>query len=148
MNSNQKSDLDIQEAELGQFSENSLLEVMQEKTGDGQNSKYVLIKHDYYSSDSDHGRDILSGFISALADSSFSSIVIYLIDSGTLLLDRNNPLFSDMSQLLKKSEMVIAVSESIEEYGISIESDPKIVIQSARSVAEDLIYIPDLLILE
>ena len=96
----------------------------------------------------DHGRDILSGFISALADSSFDSLVIYLIDSGVLLLDKSNPLFSDMSRLVKKAEMVITASESIEEYGVSITTDQKTVIQSARSVAEDLIYIPDLLILE
>ena len=64
MNSNPRNSLDYQGAQLEQLSDVSLLEVMQEKTDEETSTKYVLIKHDFYSSDSDHGRELLSGFVS------------------------------------------------------------------------------------
>ncbi len=148
MNSNPKSNLDFSGTELEQYSDNTILEVMHEKTDEGTGSKYVLIKHDYYSSDSGHGRDLLSGFLSALCSSSYNSIVVYLIDSGTLLLDDSNPLYDAFLRLAGKTDMVIASKESLDQYGIILSSDVKVDTQSSRSIAEDLIYIPNLLILE
>ena len=56
MNNNQKSSLDYPAPAMEDFAGNTILEVLQEKTADNSSSKYVLIKHDYYSSDSDHHR--------------------------------------------------------------------------------------------
>ena len=148
MSSNQRSSLDYQGAQLEQLSDVSLLEVIQEKTDEETSTKYVLIKHDYYSSDSDHGRELLSGFLSSLSESSFSSVIVYLTDKGTKLLDESNPLHGSMLRLIEKSEMIIASSESISYYEVSVCSNSKIVEQSSRSIAEDITYLPNLLILE
>jgi hypothetical protein len=140
MNNNPKNDLD--------FSDNTLLEVMPAKIDEDMAAKYVLIKHDYYSTDSDHGRDILAGFLSNLADSSFNSIVVYLIDKGVKLLDEENPLFDKMLRLIEKSETVIATEESIELYNVVFSKTQKISVESLMSVTEDITYLDNLLILE
>lgn len=148
MNNNQKSSLDYQTPAMEDFAYNTILEVLQEKTADNNSSKYVLIKHDYYSSDSDHGRDMLSVFLEGLSEASFNTITVYLVDKGTLLLDRSNPLYDKMQLLLGKAEMIIADNESIISYGVDADTNPKIVIHSMRSIAEDLIYLPGILVLE
>ncbi|MCR4702528.1 MAG: hypothetical protein K5665_02565 [Saccharofermentans sp.] len=147
MNSNQRN-LDFSGTELEQYSDNTILEVMHEKTDDEIGSRYVLIKHDYYSSDSDHGRELLSAFLSALCNSSYTSIVVYLIDTGTLLLEDSNPLYEEFLRLSGKAEMVIAPKESLDQYGIILSSDIKVETLPAGSISEDLICIPNLLILE
>ena len=101
MNSNPRNSLDYQGAQLEQLSDVSLLEVMQEKTDEETSTKYVLIKHDFYSSDSDHGRELLSGFLDGLSESSFSSVVVYLIDKGTKLLDKEEYIQSTLWKLDK-----------------------------------------------
>ena len=148
MNNNQRSDLDFSTAELDQFSNSTLLDVMPEKIDEGVATKFVLIKHDYYSTDSDHGRDILSGFLTSLTDSSYSSIVIYLIDKGVKLLDEENPLYDKMLHLLEKSETAIAAEESFDEYNVSYPVTQKISIESIMSVTEDITYLDNLLTLE
>lgn len=140
MNNNPRNDLD--------FSDNTLLEVMPAKIDEDIATKYVLIKHDYYSTDSDHGRELLAGFISNLADSSFNSIVVYLIDKGVKLLDEENPLFDKMLRLLEKSEAVIATEESIEVYNVVFSKTQKISVESFMSVTEDITYLNNLLTLE
>ena len=140
MNNNPRNDLD--------FSDNTLLEVMPAKIDEDIATKYVLIKHDYYSTDSDHGRELLAGFITNLADSSFNSIVVYLIDKGVKLLDEENPLFDKMLRLLEKSEAVIATEESIEVYNVVFSKTQKISVESLMSVTEDITYLNNLLTLE
>ena len=148
MNNNQRSDLDFSTAGLDQFSGSTLLDVMPEKIDEGTTTKYVLIKHDYYSTDSDHGREILSGFLTSLTDSSYSSIVIYLIDNGVKLLDEENPLYDKMLRLIEKSETVIAAEESFDEYNVSFPVTQKISFESIMSVTEDITYLDNLLTLE
>ena len=140
MNNNPRNDLD--------FSDNTLLEVMPAKIDEDIATKYILIKHDYYSTDSDHGRELLAGFITNLADSSFDSIVVYLIDKGVKLLDEENPLFDKMLRLIEKSEAVIATEESIEVYNVVFSKTQKISVESFMSVTEDITYLDNLLTLE
>lgn len=140
MNNNPRNDLD--------FSDNTLLEVMPAKIDEDIATKYILIKHDYYSTDSDHGRELLAGFITNLADSSFDSIVVYLIDKGVKLLDEENPLFDKMLRLIEKSETVIATAESIEVYNVVFSKTQKISVESFMSVTEDITYLDNLLTLE
>ena len=148
MNSNPRNSLDYQGAQLEQLSDVSLLEVMQEKTDEETSTKYVLIKHDFYSSDSDHGRELLAGFLASIRESSFSSVIVYLIDKGVKLLDESNPLHDSMLRLIEKSEMIIAATESISYYEVSYSSNSKIIEQSSVSIAEAITYLPNLLILE
>lgn len=140
MNNNPRNDID--------FSDNTLLEVMPAKIDEDIATKYILIKHDYYSTDSDHGRELLAGFITNLADSSFDSIVVYLIDKGVKLLDEENPLFDKMLRLIEKSEAVIATEESIEVYNVVFSKTQKISVETFMSVTEDITYLDNLLTLE
>ena len=147
MYNKQKNSIEYSEPVIEQYSDNVVLEVMPQKNDDETSSKYVLIKHDYYSSDSDHGREMLKSIFNALAHSEFKSLIIYLVDKGTLLLDNNNPLFDIFQMLISKSEIVIADDESITKYQISCDLDSKISIQAFSSIAEDIVFLQNVLTL-
>lgn len=148
MNNSPRSSLDFSNSQLEQFSDDALLEVLPEKTNEGNSTKYVLIKHDYYSTDSDHGREILSNFLTGLINSSYNSIVIYLIDKGVKLLDRTDPLNGKMNRLIEKSESVIAAEDSICQYNVDLSNESKVVQESLSSITADLIFLDNILILE
>ena len=148
MNSNPKNSLEYSEPVVEQYSDNVVMEVMQQKIEDDVSSKYVLIKHDYYSSDSDHGRELLESFLDVLTHSDFKNLIIYLTDKGTRLLDANNPLYDAFSLLIAKSEMVIADDESITFYEVSCTTNSKLSIQSFNSIAEDIVFLQNILIIE
>ena len=143
-----KNSLEYSEPVIEQYSDNVFLEVMQQKTDEDTSSKYVLIKHDFYSSDSDHGRDMLKTIFNVLANSEFKNLIIYLVDKGTLLLDNSNPLSGSFQTLISKSEMIIVDDESLTKYQVSCDLDSKITIQSFSSIAEDILFLSDILILE
>ena len=143
-----KNSLEYSEPVIEQYSDNVVLEVMQQKTDEDTSSKYVLIKHDFYSSDSEHGRDMLKTIFNVLANSEFKNLIIYLVDKGTLLLDNSNPLSGSFQTLISKSEMIIVDDESLTKYQVSCDLDSKITIQSFSSIAEDILFLSDILILE
>ena len=148
MNNSPRNSLDFSKSQLEQFSDDALLEVLPEKTDEDNSTKYVLIKHDYYSTDSEHGREILSGFLTSLINSSYNSIVIYLIDKGVKLLDESDPLYNKMNRLIEKSESVIAAEDSIILYNVNLSNGSKIVQESLTSITSDIVYLDHLLILE
>ena len=148
MNNSPRNSLDYSNSQLEQFSDDALLEVLPEKTDEDNSTKYVLIKHDYYSTDSEHGREILSGFLTSLINSSYNSIVIYLIDKGVKLLDESDPLNNKMNRLIEKSESVIAAEDSIILYNVNLSNESKIVQESLTSITSDIVYLDHLLILE
>lgn len=148
MFNNQKNNLEYSEPVIEQYSDNVVLEVMPQKTVEDTSSKYVLIKHDFYSSDSEHGRDMLKTIFNVLVHTDFKNLIIYLVDKGTLLLDNNNSLFESFQALISKSEMIIVDDESITKYQVSCDLDSMISIQSFSSIAEDILFISDILILE
>lgn len=79
----------------------------------------VVIHHDYYSSNTDHGKILLKAFLEVLKDE-FSKISrIYLIDSGVCLLDESNFLYDTFAQLLELDFDVVACSESMDNFRIS-----------------------------
>lgn len=143
-----KDSLEFSEPIIEQYSDNVVLEVMQQKNGEDTSSKYVLIKHDFYSSDSDHGRDMLKTVFNVLAHSEFKNLIIYLVDKGTQLLDNSNPLSESFQTLISKSEMIIVADESLTKYQVSCDLDSKITIQSFSSIAEDILSLSGILILE
>lgn len=148
MYNSQKNNLEFSEDVIQEYSDNTVLEVLQQKEDDDNSSKYILIKHDYYASDSDHGRELLRSFFKAINNSRFNNLIIYLVDKGTLLLDKNNPLYDAFCDLITRSEMIIADKESLDFYGVEPDPDSGIVKQSADSIAEDILLIPGILILE
>ena len=147
MNNRPRNSLDFSESQLDQYSDETIIEVLQDKTDENSSTKYVLIKHNYYSVDSDHGKEMLASFMTGLCESSFH-IIVYLVDTGTRLLDKEDSLFEQMQALIEKSEMVIADMESVYLYNVASCENAKIEMQSMKSIAEDLIYLPDVLVLE
>ena len=148
MNNSPRNSLDYSKSQLDQFSDDALLEVLPAKTDEDNATKYVLIKHDYYSTDSEFGKQLLRTFLNSLCSSSYNSIVVYLIDKGTKLLDKTNPLYENMLSLSKRSELVIADKDSIDEYSVDAGLDSEIAYQTSHSISEDLIYLADILVLE
>lgn len=148
MNSNPKNSLDVVESTLIEKADSTVIEVLPKEIKKDPSSKTVLIKHDYYSSDSDHGRELLSHFLSALRKSSYDNLIVYLVDSGTMLLDKSNPLYEQTRFLSEKAEMIIAAAESMEFYGVNDSDNSKVVTQSMDLISEDIICLSDLLILE
>ena len=148
MYNSQKNNLEFSEDIIQDYSENDVLEVLQQKEDDDSSSKYILIKHDYYSSDSNHGRELLAAFFRAITGSRFNNLIIYLIDKGTMLLDKSNPLYESFCNLTERAEMIITAKESLDFYGIEPDKDSRIVKQSADSIAEDILLLPGILIIE
>lgn len=148
MNRKERNSLEYTKAQLEEFSDNTILEVLPQKTDEGSSSKYVLIKHDYYSSDSEHGRDLLASFLASITESSYHSIIVYLVDKGVLLLDRSNTLYEQMQLLIKKADTVIVDEDSAFIYNVNDYTNTKISVQSFKSISEDILYSSDLLILE
>ena len=148
MNNSQKNNLEFSEDVIQEYSDNAVSEVLQQKEDNDSSSKYILIKHDYYSSDSEHVRRLLRSFFKAINSSHFNNLIIYLVDKGTLLLDKSNPLYDSFSNLIIRSEMIIADKESLDFYGVEPDPDSGIVKQSADSIAEEVLLLPGILILE
>ena len=91
---------------------------------------------------------MLKTIFNVLANSEFKNLIIYLVDKGTLLLDNSNPLSGSFQTLISKSEMIIVDDESLTKYQVSCDLDSKITIQSFSSIAEDILFLSDILILE
>ena len=75
MYNSQKNNLEFSEDVIQDYSDNAVLEVLQQKEDDDVSSKYILIKHDYYSSDSEHGRELLKSFFKAINNSRFNKVL-------------------------------------------------------------------------
>lgn len=148
MNSSRRNDFEIAEHKAEEFSDGTILEVMPEKSTEDSSVKYILIKHDYYSSDSDHGRELLKCFISGLCNASYDSMVVYLVDKAVQMLEESNPLFDCMNKLSLKSDIVIAAVESIDNYKIDVAETSKITLQPMNTITSDIIYLPNLIVLE
>ena len=148
MNNSPRNSLDYSNSQLEQFSDNTLLEVLPEKTVEDFSTKYVIIKHDYYSTDSDHGREILSCFLTSLINSSYNSIVIYIIDKGVKLLDEANPHNKKMLRLIEKSDTVVVAEDSVNEYKVDLLDNSKISLENIQAIAADITYLDHLLTIE
>ena len=82
----------------------------------------LLVKHDYYASDSEHGRELLSAFIRALSQTGRLDH-IFLVDSGVKILDPGHFAYSSLMDAAGSKETCITVcSDSISYYGISLET--------------------------
>ena len=79
----------------------------------------LLIKHDYYSSDTEHGRMLIKSFLETAADTQNIDKII-LIDSGVKLLKEDNPCFAILNEIISHNmPHVLCCKESLVSYGIS-----------------------------
>ena len=118
MNNQEKSKLDIVSGDSVVIEQSPIIEVEPEKLEIFRNSGLaVLIKHDYYSTDSAHGRELLRAFLKALSSKKDIIDRIFIVDSGVKLLADSNSLYNEFITLIKEIPVVTACAESIEEYG-------------------------------
>lgn len=97
----------------------------------------VLIKHDYYSSDSDHGRILLASLLDSLADDSDGISKVILIDSSVRLL--NDITFAPkIEKLFSVSKYSYVCEESLTYYGIEYVSHNNIIVCSAPDLSLEI----------
>lgn len=98
----------------------------------------VLIKHDYYSSDSDHGRILLGSFLDSLAESGSTISKLFLIDSGVRLL--NDISFAQkIEKLFSLSKYSYISEESLAFYGIEYVSHANIIVCPVSDITMEII---------
>ena len=118
MNNQEKSKLDIVSGDSVVIEQSPVIEVEPEKLEIFQGASIaILIKHDYYSSDSAHGRQLLRGFLTALSSKKAIIDRIFVVDSGVKLLDDGNALYNEFINLINEIPVVTVCAESLEEYG-------------------------------
>ena len=86
---------------------------------DNQSGISIVFKHDYYSSDNDHGRFLLKKLVDGVLTGCVQIESVFFVDTGVKLLDVNNPSHSLIMTLLDVCQTSNACSESIEYYNIS-----------------------------
>ena len=109
---------------------------------DSNGNLTILIKHDYYSSDSDHGRELLGAFLDVLVDEFSKVSRIFLIDSGVKLLDPSNPLYNAFKTLLDMEFCIASCRESLDAYKIEFEKSDRKDILSMHEIALELMSAP------
>ncbi|MCR5617670.1 MAG: hypothetical protein K6F83_05225 [Clostridiales bacterium] len=109
---------------------------------DSNGSLTVLIKHDYYSSDTEHGRELLGAFLDVLADEFSKVSRIFLIDSGVKLLDPGNPLHASFCMLEKMEYSIVCCRESIDEFEVEFEKKDNDSLMSMHEIALELMNVP------
>ena len=98
----------------------------------------VLIKHDYYSSDTDHGRIILASILDSLAECGNNLSKIILIDTGVRLL--NDVSFAQrIEKLFSLSKNSYVCEESLTYYDIEYVSHANIFVCPASDISMEII---------
>lgn len=105
---------------------------------DESGSLTVLIKHDYYSTDSDHGRILLGSFLDSLAESGSTILKLFLIDSGVRLL--NDISFAQkIEKLFSLSKYSYISEESLTYFGIEYVSHANIIVCPFSDIAMEVL---------
>ncbi|MBO7451769.1 MAG: DsrE family protein [Clostridiales bacterium] len=109
---------------------------------DSNGNLTVVIKHDYYSADTDHGRELLSAFFDVIADEFSKVSRIFVIDSGVKLLDPDNKLHEAFMTLVNMDFSIIYCRESIDSFGIEFTKSDKNTLLSMHEIALELMSAP------
>ena len=113
------------------------------------NHSSLLIKHNYYSSDSEHGRYLLEQYLNSLLNGDFNIEAIYLIDSAVKLLDSDLHTRDLLIELSENNNCTIyAAGESIDEYGISFSDSCVCELLEAVSIFADTHLTSNLIVIE
>jgi|GEM_PF-3475327 len=138
MNSNESKQLELIETEL--FPEPDFFEEESDRP------KTVLVKHDYYSEDTEHGRQLLKAFLTIIANSETKTELIIFAGRGVRLLDAEHDLARDTENAIKNSLMALVCEESAGQYGIQVK--PPLSEITAENMAEEILKTRNLTILE
>lgn len=111
--------------------------------------KTILIKHNYYSSDNDHGRALLSAFLDVLSDESDEIAKIILIDSGAHLLVPQDPCHKKFRNIAGGGNIKLyCCRESLDRYADEEPIQDNIDLISAQSIALELLDSVNVITLE
>ena len=78
----------------------------------------LLVKHDYYSSDNDHGHMLLSSMVNTIKQTK-SNIQVLFVDSGVKTLSEQHPVFEAIQDLSDSKEVILyACRESVAQYNV------------------------------
>ena len=147
------------ENNLSEGSASLLLDTMQENELDifpqlienaDESGKTILVKHNYYSSDSDHGHALLAAFLDVLSDEVSGIARIILIDSGTHLLCSEDPCYEKFLRLMNGNIKIYVCRESYEIYSVSETdiSQDNIELITAQSIVLELLDSNNILTIE
>ena len=98
----------------------------------------VLIKHDYYSSDTENGRLLLGSFLDSLTDCGDSLLNVFLVDSAVRLLE--DPYFSaKISKLLSLSRYSYICEESLAAFDVEFDSRDNVTVCPSADISMQII---------
>ncbi len=90
---------------------------------DGEDgSVTVLIKHDYYSSDTTHGRDLLLSILNVMFDETNRMYRFIFVDSSVKLFLSDDTLVHKLSTISSQGNSVLICSDSLEYFCIDSDS--------------------------
>lgn len=105
----------------------------------------IVINHDYYSSNTAHGKFLLKSFLEVLKDEFSKISKIFILDSGVSLLSKDNDLNDVFSDLANMDFDIVVCKESISEFGIDASLYPSIRESSIHEIALELLSAPYLI---
>ena len=107
----------------------------------------VLIKHDYYSSDTESGRSLLASFLDSLAECGSNISKVILIDSAVRLLE-DESCSAKLAKLFALSKYSYICDDSLAYFDIEYSSHDNIIVCCASDISMELIQTGHLITLE
>ena len=98
----------------------------------------VLIKHDYYSTENDHGRELLSSVLNAILDDTDHYVRIILIDSAVRILSDYPDISCKLKSFYDNGSCVSVCKESLDFYYVDCSDMEFLDILSASSIFAEL----------
>ena len=114
---------------------------------DESGSLSILIKHDYYSSDNDHGRLLLGSFLDTLVENGDPVNKLILIDSAVRILE-DGLLSAKLFKLIDLSRSTYICDDSLAYFDIEYTSHDNVIVCSASDISLELFQTDRLIVLE
>ncbi|SCW36400.1 hypothetical protein SAMN02910456_00753 [Ruminococcaceae bacterium YRB3002] len=78
----------------------------------------LVINHDYYGSDNEHGHDLLASYINSIVEEYMHLSNVILFDSSVKMLDSTHPLNHELLSLKDYADNMYPCSGSLEFYSM------------------------------
>ena len=135
----EKDDLNYYKPELADYGETEISLEPSFLELEHQDNLTVLIKHDYYSTDSIHGRLLIGKFLKSLCQGQMKIGKLFFIDTSVRLLDKNNEFYTLVADLTSHSASTYVCTESLEAYDVDLSDELKFNRALASDIAAEII---------